>query len=136
MSNGIIQKSQKENTREIKEINMGFYSQVQIVSEKKAFPLFEEVFKKHNINVSITQKEDIHTILLDWVKWYPDFDEVKEVDEICGKLNTEAYNEEEGYGYKIIILNEDNTTEELSNERGECEFSDFEVICDISNPYR
>ena len=111
---------------------MGFYSQVQITAEPKAFAMFKDVLEKNCLSYEIRGTDESQVINIDWIKWYPDFDEVKAVEDVEKKLNEI---DEEGYGYKMIILNEDNTSETYCNDRGDEHFYDMEVQCYISNPY-
>lgn len=111
---------------------MGFYSQVQITAEQNAFGMFKDTLDKHELKYKVSGADNSRVIKLDWVKWYPHFDEVKAVEEVMHRLNE---TDEEGYGYKMIILNEDNTSERYFNERGVDHFYDMEVQCHISNPY-
>lgn len=113
---------------------MGFYSEVQIVAETKAFEMFLGALEKFGLNFSKKQKEGYGVISFDWVKWYSDSDYVKEVWKLMETLDLE-HDDEAGYGYKLVILNEDDTHEERSNTRGADRFSDFFVSCYIDNPY-
>lgn len=113
---------------------MGFYSEVQITAEPKAFEMFSNAIEKFDLNFSKRQTEEYGIIAFDWVKWYPDFDCVKEVEKVMGILDCE-HDDETGYGYKFVILNEDDTNEERSNVRGFERFCDFCVSCSIDNPY-
>ena len=72
---------------------------------------------------------------MDWVKWYPNFDEVKEVEQALRELRDDEFNETEGYGFKMLILNEDDTHGEMFNLRGDEMFCDLTVRCEIDNPY-
>ncbi|MBO6131026.1 MAG: hypothetical protein J6P28_03560 [Treponema sp.] len=111
---------------------MGFYSQVQITAEQNAFGMFKDTLDKHELKYEVSGTDNSRVIKIDWVKWYPHFDEVKAVEEVMHRLN-EIY--EEDYGYKMIVLNEDNTYERYCNERGDEHFYDMEVQCCIFNPY-
>ena len=114
---------------------MGFYSKVQITAEEKAFRMFEEVLKAHeNLLYVLTDKDDVKVIHFDWIKWYPDFDAVKAVEDVCKKLQKQEF-DKDGYGYKMLILNEDNTQEEWCNDTGDTHFCDINVQCYIDNPY-
>ena len=111
---------------------MGFYSQVQITAEQNAFGMFKDTLDKYKLKYEVSGTDNSRVIKIDWVKWYPDFDEVMAVEEVMHRLNE---TDEEGYGYKMIILNEDNTSEPYCNDRGEERFYDMEVRCYIDNPY-
>ena len=117
---------------------MGFYSEVQITACNKACEMFAKVLKEHKLNFNLFEKKEsygIKVLQLDYVKWYPEFPEVKAVDEVCKKLNEEEYTKDNDYAFKMVILNEDNTTEEYSNEVGATYFCDVVTECYIKNPY-
>lgn len=114
---------------------MGFYSQVQITAEKEAFKEFDKFLKENVCYFDIHEKDDVYVISIDWIKWYPEFDEVKDINSLMDKFDTEEYTSKDGYGYKMVILNEDNTSEERSNEKGEDKFSPMTIQCYIENPF-
>ena len=114
---------------------MGFYSQVQITAESKALEMFKAAVAKYEWKYNLNETDEHGVITFDWVKWYPDFDEVKDVEEVRKLLNGEDYNNIDGYGYKIIVLNEDDTNEEYSNDKGDAHFYDVCIQCQIDNPY-
>lgn len=111
---------------------MGFYSQVQITAEPEAFGMFKDVLERDGLSYVVRGGDDSRVITIDWIKWYPDFDVVNAVDDVRRKLNDI---DEKGYGYKMIILNEDNISETYYNDRGDERFYDMEVQCYIDNPY-
>ena len=114
---------------------MSFYSQVQITAEPEAFAMFKDVLEKHNLIHEVRRgkgHEAPYVINIEWVKWYPEFDVVNAVDDVSHKLNDI---DEEGYGYKMIVLNEDNTSETYCNNQGDSHFCDVDVQCYIDNPY-
>lgn len=114
---------------------MGFYSQVQITAEAGSFRMFDEVLKKHELKYKLTGTEENKVIKIDWIKWYPDFDSVKEVEDLQKKLCTDEFDGKEGYGFKTMILNEDDSHEEYSNTRGDTVFCDLCFQSYIDNPY-
>ena len=115
---------------------MGYYSDVTIRCEEKAYEMFEEAWKKVNFkpcSVYEANENGNHTYILQWigVKWYYEFDEVESIMSVCNLLNK---NNEEGYAYKCIEIGEDNATDEYANEIGLDVFADFQVIVDVSLP--
>ncbi|MBP5359555.1 MAG: hypothetical protein J6Y69_10310 [Treponema sp.] len=111
---------------------MSFYSQVQITAEPDAFVMFKDTLDKHKLKYEVSGTDDSRVINIEWVKWYPEFDVVSAVDDVSHKLNDI---DEEGYGYKMIVLNEDNTSETYCNNQGDSHFYDVGVQCYIDNPY-
>lgn len=114
---------------------MGFYSYVQITAEPEALKMFKSVVSKYECTYKLNETEEHGVITFDWVKWYPDFEEVKAVEEVRKLLDTDDYNCKDGYGYKIVILNEDDTHEEFSNDKGDAHFCDVCIQCYIDNPF-
>lgn len=113
---------------------MGFYSEVQICAEKKAFDMFHEVLKKHSVVMELSEHGDVSCIRIAEIKWYSSFEVVKEVEDVCKKLHTEEFDKED-YGFKMVILNEDNTYSEYYNDTGDARFCDMYITCYIENPY-
>ena len=113
---------------------MGFYSQVQITAEPKALEMFKAAIGKYDWSYSLNESEEHGVITFDWVKWYTGFKEVQDVEEVRKLLNTDDYNDTDGYGYKIMVLNEDDTHDEYSNDKGDARFYDVCVQCYIDNP--
>ena len=113
---------------------MGFYSDVQITAESKAFEMFLKALERFGLNFSKKEIKDYGVIVFDWCKWYPDSEYVKEVEQVMNALSRE-HDDEKGYGYKMVLLNEDDTHEEWCNTRGFERFMDFFVSCHIDNPY-
>lgn len=115
---------------------MGYYSDVTIRCEEKAYEMFEEAWKKVDFkpySVYEANENGNHTYVLQWigVKWYYEFDEVEAIMSVCELLNK---NNKEGYAYKCIEIGEDNATDEYANEIGLDVFEDFQVIVDVSLP--
>ena len=114
---------------------MGFYSEVQVVAQKKALEILRPVFEREWPQADIGECDRYGSIRLDWVKWYDDFPEVKAVNEAAKRLRSEEFNEQDGYGFKMVVLNEDDTHWETCNDKGDAEFYDFGVACEIENPW-
>ena len=114
---------------------MGFYSEVQVVAQKKALEILRPVFERDWPQADIGECDRYGSIRLDWVKWYDDFPEVKAVNEAVKRLRSEEFNEQDGYGFKMVVLNEDDTHWETCNDKGDAEFYDFGVVCKIDNPW-
>lgn len=113
---------------------MGFQSLIQITAESAAADLFVKALEPVKPQVD-SGLEGVTVITLDWCKWYPYFSEVSRVNELVEFLDAGNYNDKEGYGYKMVILNEDDTNEVFFNDRGLEIFPDFGVQVYISNPY-
>ena len=69
---------------------MGYYSDVTIRCEEKAYEMFEEAWKKVDFKpckVYETNESNNHTYVLQWigVKWYYEFDEVELICTNCNK---------------------------------------------------
>ena len=105
---------------------MGFYSKVTIMAQPKAYEIIMDSIKEFNktsswtMNPSSTKKGNIESIgefyILHWgwTKWYLCFEDVQSVESVLEKLRLD-HDEEEGFGYKKVILNEDNSTGESTN---------------------
>lgn len=96
---------------------MGYYSEVAIKCEEKAFKLFEEVFSKKELYVEpdhIYKDGDDYIIHWDWIKWYDGFEGVDAITDVMETLND---NTTDGYGYRFMRLGEDdNDTETMEND--------------------
>lgn len=106
---------------------MGFKSNVTILAQPKAYEMIINSIKEYNKNelegeyeftpdMIERNYEDEPLYTLKWfsVKWYPHFSDVKSVNKVLQVLIDE-HDEEEGYGFKQVIVNEDNSTEEITN---------------------
>lgn len=105
---------------------MGYYSEVTIMAQPKAYKMIIESIRNHNKQESYKfepskiwqgYEEDIGEYYLlqwDWVKWYQDFKKVQSVEKVLDKLVSDFY-EKDGYGFKEIIIYEDNQTDEKCN---------------------
>jgi hypothetical protein len=93
------------------------------MAQPKAYEMIMDSIKEFNktsswtMNPSSTKKGnveylgEIYILHWTWTKWYRSFKDVESVLENL-RLN---HDEEEGFGYKQVILNQDNSTEESSN---------------------
>lgn len=105
---------------------MGFYSDVTILAQPKAYEMIMDSINEYNKTSDYEFKPSSikkgNTKLLgeffvlnwDWLKWYPVYEDVKSVERVLELLRRE-HDEEMGYGYKQAIVNEDNSTEENTN---------------------
>lgn len=117
---------------------MGFYSRVQTVAETKAYELFKAVVEKYRekdgLKPDYQEHETYGIITFDWIRWYNEYDVVAETNALIKNLQTQ-HADEEGYGFKQIILNEDDSTEVYTNMRGENIYVDFEILVYVENPF-
>lgn len=105
---------------------MGFYSDVTILAQPKAYEMIMDSINKYNktsdykFKPSSIRKGNLKSLgeffvlNWNWVKWYPEYKDVKSVENVL-KLLLSEHDEEMGYGYKQVIVNEDNSTEENTN---------------------
>lgn len=105
---------------------MGFYSNVTIMAQPKAYEMIMDSIKEFNKTSSWTMNPssikkgnveylgEIYILHWTWTKWYPGFKDVQSVESVLENLRSN-HDEEEGFGYKQVILNEDNSTEESTN---------------------
>lgn len=117
---------------------MGFYSEVQIVAEESAFEKIKAILDRYEIRFEEhgSTLEETKAIVINEIKWYDRFEVVKEIREAFRKFDELDEEGWESYGYKAIVLNEDNTTNICFNSTGEEKFKDFCIVCTIDNPYR
>lgn len=116
---------------------MGFYSEVQIVAEESAFEKIKAILERHEIcfEEHDSTLEETKAIVINEIDCYDRYEFVKEIREAFRKFD-ELDEDWESYGYKAIVLNEDNTTNTYFNSTGEEKFKDFCIVCTIDNPYR
>lgn len=105
---------------------MGYRSDVTILVQPKAYELIMKSIKDFNKTVdwsftpNSTKKGNSSYIgdfyVLNWncVKWYSEYKDVQSVEQVLDSLMTD-HQEEEGYGFKQLIIGEDNATEERTN---------------------
>jgi hypothetical protein len=105
---------------------MGFYSDVTILAQPKAYKMIMDSIKEYNKAFNYEFKPtsirkgnlkslgEFFVLNWNWVKWYPGYKDVKSVESVLNLLRGE-HDEEMGYGYKQVIVNEDNSTEENTN---------------------
>ena len=111
---------------------MGYYSHVKIVAEKAAFNRLKETILRYDWKPEIREEEDYGVITFDEIKWYESFPEIQDVINLMKFLS--GINEE-GFGFKMIDLGEDNAVNMDYNQRGLERFPDFDVMCYIDNSY-
>ena len=105
---------------------MGFYSDVTILAQPKAYEMIMASIFEYNktsdykfkpSSIRKGNSKDLGEFFVlnwNWLKWYPEFKDVKSVENILKLLRSE-HDEEIGYGYKQVIVKEDNSTEENTN---------------------
>lgn len=105
---------------------MGFYSDVTILAQPKAYKMIMDSIKEYNKasryefkptsirRGNLKSLGEFFVLNWNWLKWYPEYDDVKSVESVLELLRSE-HDEEMGYGYKQEIVNEDNSTEENTN---------------------
>ena len=115
---------------------MGFYSDIQVVCGKRAAEAIQKAIDGEDDLKSCMRHigggETCSVFGAESVKWYPGTPRVEAfesaLDELDGKVGVE-------HAYKVLVINEDNSTEERCNEEGADAFCDFYAVCDFSNPY-
>lgn len=113
---------------------MGYYSDVTIICEEKAYELFKEAWEHWDIRPDCVKKSyDDYIIQWDYVKWYPSFNDVKAIEGVCIKLCGEEYENTEGYAFKKLIIGEDNASDEEANKRG-WDIMDYYIHCYVAIP--
>lgn len=132
--NRFYRNSARETVAETSFFDVACYGVIARLCGKLAAGEFLGALNRNEIHPEVKGKGEVTVINLDWVKWYNDFPEVREVDEVCEKLCKPEF-DKEGYGFRMMILNEDRTTEESGNETGYGRFGDVCFECYISNPY-
>lgn len=88
---------------------MGYYSEVAIQCEEKAYERFKETFTEYSQPNEIFKDGDRYIIHWDSVKWYDYFDEVKAVTKIMDELDDECNEIGDGLGYGFMRIGEDLT---------------------------
>lgn len=93
---------------------MGYYSDVGIKCERKAFEMFREAYKEHNFLPGYIYKtdDDIYTLVWELVKWYqgiPCIDAIIEVMNELDMIYDESEGDCEGYIYAFNRIGEDDT---------------------------
>lgn len=93
---------------------MGYYSDVGIKCEEKAFEMFREAYKEHNFLPGYIYKtdDDIYTLVWEYVKWYQGItciDAITEVMNELDKIYDQSEGDCEGYIYAFNRIGEDDT---------------------------
>lgn len=92
---------------------MGYTSDVGIMCQPKAYEMFKKEFDLIGPH-KILKRGDYHLLIWEWVKWYIEFEDVAKIEEIMSKLG--EHEDEDGYGYKILRIGEDDTdVEDITN---------------------
>lgn len=98
---------------------MGYRSNVTICCEEEAYKLLKEAIDSSNtMEPSVRKATSGYFIEYEWVKW----DYYKKEQDVLNILNEK---EEDGYGYKMIFVGEDNYIKVLSNSGGDEVFEDM-----------
>lgn len=94
---------------------MGYTSDVAIKCQYKAYEKFDELCKRHNRMADriYFNGDGEYVLIWEWVKWYGD-DFVDECETIIEYLEDE-HDEEDGWGFKWLLIGEDGVTEERTN---------------------
>lgn len=92
---------------------MGYYSEVTIRCEEKAFEMFKEAWKKAEMTPDKVLKTNDGTgdyiIQWDMVRWDTDYPEVAAINDVIKKLNElqdPSDTKDEGLGYKFMRVGE------------------------------
>ena len=117
---------------------MGYRSDVTIMCEEDAYALFEKAIKNGGLMPAGISRIKIRNrfcyyLNWHWVKWYESYPEIAAIDQVCRELQ-EKDEEYEGYGFKKILIGEDNATEEYCNDTGLDLFDEFYIITDFNIP--
>lgn len=94
---------------------MGYYSEVAIKCEEKAYQALKEACKNAGPD-GIYKDGNYFIFYWDWTKWYDFYDDIAAIENIMDELDQL---EEVGYGYKFLRLGEnDNDVEHRENNGG------------------
>lgn len=92
---------------------MGYYSEVTIRCEEKAFEMFKEAWKKAEMTPDKVLKTNDGTgdYIIQWnmVRWDTDYPEVAAINDVIKKLNElqdPSDTKDEGLGYKFMRVGE------------------------------
>lgn len=92
---------------------MGYYSEVTIRCEEKAFEMFKEAWKKAEMTPDKVLKTNDNTgdYIIQWniVRWDTDYPEVAAIKDVIKKLNElqdPSDTKDEGLGYKFMRIGE------------------------------
>ena len=97
---------------------MGFYSNVTIMAQPKAYEMIMDSIKEFNKTSSYPMKPnsikkgnidyigEFYILNWNWVKWYSEFKDVQSVESVLDELRNN-HDESECFGYKQVIFNED-----------------------------
>lgn len=123
---------------------MGYRSTVEIMLEPKAYKKVMDSIAEYNNKQTVglpfkpdcdqINKEGVHIITFNYVKWYGDFEDVKSVEHILSELNDLDDDELEGNRFKQILIGEDNATDEYSNDWDWNLGYDFSISVDVNKP--
>lgn len=105
---------------------MGFRSDVYFKCEVKAYNMFKEIWDRTNCYPTRYEAvEDYYQFLYSFKKWYSDDPIVQEIENIMSKLESAEFDNVKGYGFKCIIVDEDDTFEQRFNSIGYTLFDNF-----------
>lgn len=94
---------------------MGYYSEVSIQCEVKAFDMIIKSIKQHNSEHSykfypdgILKKGNEYVIQWNYVKWYSDFTDIRAVEEVLSELDEYKESDKiDGFRYDFLRLGEE-----------------------------
>lgn len=110
---------------------MGYRSDVAIKCRPWAFNLIVKAIKKHSSifrpdDVYFNEKENMYTIIWDWVKWYDEREEVRAIIDVLTIIKYNDAYESKEYNYKFVRIGEDlNDSDEMYRN------DDYDIDLDI-----
>lgn len=119
---------------------MGYCCYVTILAQSKAYEMIMDSIKEYNKTSNSdfgpdfikkgNSKElgDLFVLEWDFGEWVTEWEDVQSVKSVLKNLR-EEHDEEMGYGYKQVILYEDNATEEDTNMSILDNY--LRIVCDI-----
>lgn len=102
--------------------HMGYYSEVAIKAEEKAYSRLREIFTQEELHVTPTKvrkdDEDNYIITWDFIEWLSTYRGIKKIGDVLDGLDKEhLYGSNDQLGYAFLRLGEETEDiEERSNE--------------------
>lgn len=113
---------------------MGYYSEVTIRCEEKAFEMFKEAWRKAEMTPDKVLKTNDGTgnyiIQWDMVRWDTDYPEVAAINDVIKKLNElqdPSDTKDEGLGYKFMRVGEN--LGDIETEQNDWEIELYVIQC-------
>lgn len=113
---------------------MGYYSEVTIRCEEKAFEMFKEAWKKAEMTPDKVLKTNDSTgdYIIQWnmVRWDTDYPEVAAINDVIKKLNElqdPSDTKDEGLGYKFMRVGEN--LGDIETEQNDWEIELYVIQC-------